>query len=83
MVIRSLVGLKNYLKKSKAEIEKEIVGVLRQASDRRKKTEKVKIVMINCSALILYLLARLRMILISVFIVIGCFQKSIFRRELI
>ena len=83
MVIRSLVGLKKYLKKSKAEIEKETVGVLRQASDRRKKTEKVKIVMINCLALILYLLARLRMILISVFIVIGCFQKSIFRRELI
>ena len=40
MVIRSLAALKKSSKNKKTEIEKEIVKVLRQASNRRKKTGK-------------------------------------------
>ena len=43
----------------KTEIESQIVEVLQQASDRRKKTRKVKDQVMKFLALTLYLLARL------------------------
>ena len=59
--------------KKKTGIEKEMVKVLQQASDHRKKAEKKTIGMMKFLALTLYLLARLTLTLISAFAFIDSF----------
>ena len=58
----------------KTEIESQIVEVLQQASDRRKKTRKVKDQVMKFLALTLYLLARL----ILAFLIYWLFSKNRF-----
>ena len=73
MAVCSLDALTKSLKKKETGIEKEIVEVLRQASDRRKKKEKQKIKMMKFLAFTSHLLARLTLTLTSTFVFIDCF----------
>ena len=68
MVTCSLYALKKSSKKRETGIEKEIVKVLQQAADCRKKTGKSKIGMMKSLALTVHFLT-----LISCFAIIGCF----------
>ena len=67
MAICSLDTLKKFSKKKETGIEKKIVEVLQQATNRRKKTGKWKIGMMKFLALTRYLLTRLTLTLSSVF----------------
>ena len=74
MVICSLASLDKSSMTKKTEIESQIVEVLQQASDRRKKTRKVKDQVMKFLALTLYLLARL----ILAFLIYWLFSKNRF-----
>ena len=67
MVICSLDALKKTSKKKETRKVKEKVKVLQQFSDRRKKTGKFKIEMIELLVLTLCFLARLTLTLTSAF----------------
>ena len=66
-----------YFSCTDTEVEKERVEVLQHDSDRRRKTRKQKIEVMNFSTLVWYMLPRLILRLILV-----VFKKSIARKEL-
>ena len=80
MFICTLASLK---KSSQKKIEKEIIEVFKHASDRKKKTERQKIGMMNFLTLTLYLSARLTLTLIfSFWYLFVVFKKFIFKRKI-
>ena len=78
MVICSSDALKKSSKKKEAEIERELIEVLQQPNNHRKKTGKWKIGIMKPLALTLSFLVRLTL---TAFAFIH-FKKSILRREL-
>ena len=78
MVIHYLAALNKSLKTKETKIQKQIVKVLQQASDRRKKRGKYGIRIMKFLALTLYLLARLTKTSILASAIYWLFFKSQF-----